>query len=570
MLTFQWLLYAQAPLHIATLSEIASSDDMNKKYTSDEVLDVCTHLVAIDDQSHLRFVHLSVREFLEQFLPKREVNHCRSDVGNARIASSCLSYLSFALNKSSDDGKTRTVADQLSLDTPAGEAAMSVGTDASNYSDNIGLAKASDAMEGELSFRAYAINYWPVHASRRVTLGKAVPLDNRILSFLLDDGSVATTFKRWREEYQQSMANHQETWNWKPNENVTNARHNPILLLSQFDLLDLSRVSVREDSLYVDAFIGAATAGSCRVMQQIRLQGIALGEAASAEVPKAIANRFAEVLSILLDVGARPQPDSLWSALSHIDKSSSTLIRVLLEKATPVFTQVVLMKALVKAVSDDYKECASVLTLQGALKEDVAVVGSLARGLNSATIRLIDYGYDISGRHLAEKRTPLHWAAQRGFTVIVELLLTKGVAVNIYDRDFSMPIHLAAAKGHAEIVGMLAKHGADLSIKNLCLRTPLHLAYLHNRKEVVVLLERLGAKTEEKDIRGLTPFELAPKGTSSSPYSPANNLVPSDTHAVIASPIVEPPSVQTPDATGGAEVPEDIQSLHLVLDDDWL
>ena len=63
--------------------------------------------------------------------------------------------------------------------------------------------------------------------------------------------------------------------------------------------------------------------------------------------------------------------------------------------------------------------------------------------------------------------SPLHWAAKRGHTKIVELLLQRGARVNATNRGDDTPLHLAAAHGHRDIVLMVSIVLAPLKIKDI-------------------------------------------------------------------------------------------------------
>ncbi|KAJ3119730.1 hypothetical protein HK100_000175, partial [Physocladia obscura] len=59
-----------------------------------------------------------------------------------------------------------------------------------------------------------------------------------------------------------------------------------------------------------------------------------------------------------------------------------------------------------------------------------------------------------------ERRTMLHWAAEKGCKYSVELLIEKGASVNVGDKNKSTPLMLATQNKNEEIVAKLLKHGA--------------------------------------------------------------------------------------------------------------
>lgn len=62
--------------------------------------------------------------------------------------------------------------------------------------------------------------------------------------------------------------------------------------------------------------------------------------------------------------------------------------------------------------------------------------------------------------------SPLHWAADRGCSVILESLLLHGIDVNVKDVDGQTALHYAVSCGHTECIKVLLKHGADVSLKD--------------------------------------------------------------------------------------------------------
>lgn len=125
--------------------------------------------------------------------------------------------------------------------------------------------------------------------------------------------------------------------------------------------------------------------------------------------------------------------------------------------------------------------------------------------------------------------TALHVAASCGFSVIVQLLLQAGAAVNARDGSEDTPLHVAAAAG--ELCGIIAliDSGADVDAKNSSGGTPLMLASKAGEKAACeILLEHGATPLEEQECCGLPPKGLSWASTtdgtttaSSSPCSPS-------------------------------------------------
>ncbi|EEZ99715.1 integrin-linked protein kinase isoform X1 [Tribolium castaneum] len=105
--------------------------------------------------------------------------------------------------------------------------------------------------------------------------------------------------------------------------------------------------------------------------------------------------------------------------------------------------------------------------------------------------------------------SPLHWAAKRGHTKIVEMLLLRGARVNATNRGDDTPLHLAAAHGHREIVLMLLRQRADVNFTNEHGNTPLHYACFWGYREIAEDLVHHDAKVSLANKYGDTPLDKA-------------------------------------------------------------
>jgi ankyrin repeat protein len=79
--------------------------------------------------------------------------------------------------------------------------------------------------------------------------------------------------------------------------------------------------------------------------------------------------------------------------------------------------------------------------------------------------------------------TPLSWAAECGYKMLVELLLDKGAKIEpSKDGRFCLPpLYLAAEKGHIGIVALLLERGAKVETP----MSPLTPAAINGHEEVV-------------------------------------------------------------------------------------
>jgi ankyrin repeat protein len=84
----------------------------------------------------------------------------------------------------------------------------------------------------------------------------------------------------------------------------------------------------------------------------------------------------------------------------------------------------------------------------------------------------IHAGADVNAR-TEYNETPLHWAAQNGFTDCVRVLIDNGADVNARDELQRTPLLIASRAGWVEVVRLLIEYGADIKAKDATGRTPL-------------------------------------------------------------------------------------------------
>ena len=75
--------------------------------------------------------------------------------------------------------------------------------------------------------------------------------------------------------------------------------------------------------------------------------------------------------------------------------------------------------------------------------------------------KLIEIGADLACQD-NKGLTPLHYACQRGFYDMCDILLTAGSEVNTIDSKGKTPLHYAAARGNVYVVELLVHYGAEI------------------------------------------------------------------------------------------------------------
>ena len=106
--------------------------------------------------------------------------------------------------------------------------------------------------------------------------------------------------------------------------------------------------------------------------------------------------------------------------------------------------------------------------------------------------------------------TPLHLAAAKGDSDVVQLLLENGAEVDAVATDSDCTsLHYAASLGHVELCELLVRYGADPDAQTIRLETPLHLAVASGHSDVVALLLKYNARLDIRNKNGMTPLQQA-------------------------------------------------------------
>ncbi|XP_028403256.1 fibronectin type 3 and ankyrin repeat domains protein 1-like [Dendronephthya gigantea] len=102
--------------------------------------------------------------------------------------------------------------------------------------------------------------------------------------------------------------------------------------------------------------------------------------------------------------------------------------------------------------------------------------------------------------------SPLMVAAQKGYTSIVDVLLTLGADVTFSNSSGKDSMMMACFTGHVNVAMTLKEHGASIEVKDQGGSNALHWAVDGGRASVVEWLLDCGAKVDELDVAEWTPL----------------------------------------------------------------
>ncbi len=136
----------------------------------------------------------------------------------------------------------------------------------------------------------------------------------------------------------------------------------------------------------------------------------------------------------------------------------------------------------------------------------------------------LQHGAKINDKIGANKRTPLHYAAENDNDELAELLISHSAYCDAEDGRCRTPLHDAAKHNSTAVARVLLKHNAsveggmfpqmDKSSKYNWGRTPLHEAAYSNSTDVVQLLISAKADIHARDGGGCTPLHEAASSNS--------------------------------------------------------
>ncbi|KAF3936366.1 Inversin [Dactylellina cionopaga] len=130
------------------------------------------------------------------------------------------------------------------------------------------------------------------------------------------------------------------------------------------------------------------------------------------------------------------------------------------------------------------------------------------RGHEAVVKLLVGAGADLGAWDRWNRQTSLIWAARYGLEMAVSILVEKGAGLEFEESSGRTALSYAAENGYASVVAILVENGANLETKSYWYdRSPLSYAAENGHIEVVIMLVRNGADFEARDSDyGRTPL----------------------------------------------------------------
>ncbi|XP_019619781.1 PREDICTED: ankyrin repeat and SOCS box protein 11-like isoform X1 [Branchiostoma belcheri] len=127
------------------------------------------------------------------------------------------------------------------------------------------------------------------------------------------------------------------------------------------------------------------------------------------------------------------------------------------------------------------------------------------RGVKAALKAGADIDYTQDNNVVTGTGTALFIASVDGNVGMVKLLLNKGASLTKRTSvSSSVPLHGAAMRGHTKVVEVLVRRGATVDIQDAFQKTPLMMACVFQHVDTVQRLIELGARVDLTDRCGMT------------------------------------------------------------------
>ncbi|KAJ5294455.1 hypothetical protein PENANT_c006G06987 [Penicillium antarcticum] len=266
------------------------------------------------------------------------------------------------------------------------------------------------------------------------------------------------------------------------------------------------------------------------IQQGARIQGLVSSQ------PLLNAARYGhvEVVAYLLSLGANPYSEEKrplkrtpiqWAIRYNHPEVVKALIEVGVDPNERDKKGESLLHFSAKESTRNNEAATQVLIAKGAELESKNFIGetplctACVSGSMEVALCLIENGADINFKDRDQNKSLLHLAALKNKVQIAEMLLEKGVSIEVKDSHGNTPLHYACYNGCKQLALFLVRKGANMEAQSATGNRPLHLATVWETRiqqideslRVTSMLLALGASPEPKTDSGVTPLHLAMK-----------------------------------------------------------
>ncbi|KAK7142671.1 hypothetical protein R3I94_012125 [Phoxinus phoxinus] len=132
-----------------------------------------------------------------------------------------------------------------------------------------------------------------------------------------------------------------------------------------------------------------------------------------------------------------------------------------------------------------------------------------AKDCQDLCIRILEKGADPNAVDQVTRCSALMEASKAGAVKLVRAILQKGGNPNLLDGEGRCAAHFAAERGFLEVLQVLSAYSSDLGISTTKGDTPLHLAAAGGFNECCRFLAQRGCSPKLKNLEGLLPSQVA-------------------------------------------------------------
>eukprot|EP00026_Physarum_polycephalum_P002276 Phypoly_transcript_02282.p1 GENE.Phypoly_transcript_02282~~Phypoly_transcript_02282.p1 ORF type:complete len:904 (+),score=144.77 Phypoly_transcript_02282:302-2713(+) len=144
------------------------------------------------------------------------------------------------------------------------------------------------------------------------------------------------------------------------------------------------------------------------------------------------------------------------------------------------------------------------------LKIEDGMLNTAIAHYNTETAReFIQLGADVNAHIGTPYPPPIHMAAARGLTPLVQDLVANGALVNVHIRNNSIACAIAIQHLFFETAKALLKLGASITYQDIEGFNLLHIAATYGAVEIIDILIEMGAQVDVKEVEDLTALGMA-------------------------------------------------------------